>query len=93
MAVMTCSRVTFSRVMRFWSACTWSMSRRSPQIGTLATPGTRSSRDLIFQYAVIERSMRSMSGSLLDRPILRTRLVADMGCSITGGAARSEAWE
>ena len=41
-----------------------------------------------FQYAVIDRSIMSISGSLLDRPILSTRLVADIGCSITGGAAQ-----
>ncbi len=85
---MTCSRVTPCRVIRFWSAWTWSMSRRSPQIGTLATPGTRSNRERTFQYAVIDRSIMSISGSLLDSPIFRTRLVADIGCSITGGAAQ-----
>ena len=36
----------------------------------------------------MDRSIMSRSGSLLDRPILRTRLVADMGCSSTGGAAQ-----
>ena len=48
-AVMTCSRVTFSRASRCWSTWTWSISSRSPQMGTLATPGTRSRRVLIFQ--------------------------------------------
>ncbi len=85
---MTCSSVTRCSASRRGSACTWSISSRSPQIGTLATPGTRSRRERIFQYAVIDRSIRSSCGSAGESPIFITRLVADNGWSMTGGAAQ-----
>ena len=64
-----------------------SISSRSPQIGTFATPGTRIRRALIFQYAVIDRSIRSSCGSADVSPIFMTRLVADSGWIINGGLA------
>ena len=58
---------------------------RSPQMSTFATPGTRSSRALTFQYAVIDMSMSEYSSDVI--PIFMTRLVADSGWIMTGGAA------
>ncbi len=63
------------------------MLMRSPQIGTFATPGTRIRRVLIFQYVVIDRSIRSSSGSVVVSPIFMTRLVADSGWIMKGGLA------
>src|SRR5262249_39191435 len=58
---------------------------RSPQIGTLATPGTCISRNRIFQYAIIERSIMSCCLDVI--PIFMTRLVADRGWSMIGAPA------
>src|SRR5262245_6026968 len=58
---------------------------RSPQIGTLATPGTCISRNRIFQYAIIERSIMSCCFDVI--PIFMTRLVADRGWSMIGAPA------
>ena len=63
--------------MRCGSTCTWNILGRSPQIGTLATPGMRSKRARIFQYATIERSIRSCSFDEI--PIFMMRLVEDIG--------------
>ena len=46
---ITWSSVTPCALMRLGSTSTWYCSRCSPQIATLATPGTRSSRARIFQ--------------------------------------------
>ena len=68
------------------SAWTAMRCRRSFQIATLATPGTRSSRARIVQYAVMDMSM---SEWVLDvMPICMARPVADTGASMTGGAAQ-----
>jgi hypothetical protein len=61
------------------------MSRRSPQIGTLATPGTRRSRARIFQYAVIDRSITDLVSDVT--PIFMTRLVDESGWIMNGGLA------
>ena len=46
---MTLSRLTCLALSLWGSTCTCSIFSRSPQIATLATPGTRSSRSSIFQ--------------------------------------------
>ena len=46
---ITSSRDALLSRSRSGSTCTWSISNRSPQIGTFATPGTRSRRARIFQ--------------------------------------------
>ena len=51
-----------------------------------ATPGTRRRRARIFQYAVID--MSSIATVFDERPIFMTRLVAESGCIMTGGAAQ-----
>src|SRR5262249_15543608 len=51
----------------------------------LATPGTCISRNRIFQYAIIERSIRSCCFDVI--PIFMTRLVADRGWSMIGAPA------
>ena len=66
-------------------AWTASMSSCSPQIAMLATPGTLSSRGRIVQYEIIDMSICDTVSELM--PIFMTRLVADSGWSITGGAA------
>ena len=63
-----------------------SMSSCSPQMAMLATPGTLSSRGRIVQYEIIDMSICDTSSEL--SPIFMTRLVADSGWSITGGAAQ-----
>ena len=80
------SRDTWLAAIRFGSTCTWSCFGCSPQMATLATPGTRRSRALIFQYVVIERS----SGDIvLDvRPMAMIRLVAETGGFMPGVAAQ-----
>ena len=65
-----------------WSACRCC----SPQMATFATPDTLSSRGRIVQYEIIDMSIWSTVSEL--RPIFMTRLVADSGWSITGGAAQ-----
>ena len=82
--------MTSSSVMPFASSscgATWTtfMSMRSPQITALATPGTRSRRARIFQYAVIDWSITETSFD--EMPIFITRLVDESGCSMIGGAA------
>ena len=67
------------------SAWTWSISSCSPQIAMLATPGTLSSRGRIVQYEIIDMSICRHVSEL--SPIFMTRLVADSGWSMTGGAA------
>ena len=84
-ASMTWSSETRFALSRPGSVCTWYMCNRSPQIATLATPGTRSSRARMFQYAVIDMSMTDIVSD--DRPIFMVRLVDDSGWIITGGAA------
>ena len=55
-------------------------------MATFATPGTLSSRGRIVQYEIIDMSIWSTVSEV--RPIFITRLVADSGWSITGGAAQ-----
>ena len=66
-----------------WTVMSWS---RSFQMATLATPGTRSSRALIVQYAVIDISMSEWFFDVM--PICMARPVAETGASMTGGAAQ-----
>src|SRR5438093_7702813 len=47
-----------------------------------ATPGTDMRRNLIVQYAIIERSIGSWVFD--DSPIFMTRLVDDSGCRMIG---------
>ena len=48
-ASMTLSSETFAAaILSVWT-CTWGIFSRSPQMATLATPGTRSSRSLMVQ--------------------------------------------
>ena len=61
------------------------MSSCSPQIAMFATPGTLSRRGRIVQYEIIDMSICETASEL--SPIFITRLVADSGWSITGGAA------
>ena len=61
------------------------MSRRSPQIATLATPGTRSRRLRMFQYDIIDMSIVETVSE--ESPIFMTRLVAESGWRMKGGAA------
>ena len=84
-SVITRSRETLLAMSFSGSVCTWNSATCSPQIGTFATPVIPSSRARIFQYAIVDRSIRLM---VFDRsPIFMTRLVVDSGWSITGGAA------
>ena len=96
-AVETASIVTLCSRRRFGSIWIVGISMRSPQIGTFATPGTRIRRVLIFQYVVIDRSIRSRSGSVVVSPIFMTRLVAESGWIMNGGLAHvgscGEIWE
>src|SRR5690242_13712085 len=66
-----------------WTCIIWS---RSPQIATLATPGTCNSLARIVQYEIIDISIRDLVFE--ESPIFITRLVADTGWSMTGGAAQ-----
>src|SRR5919106_6105307 len=68
---------------RCGSACTWYWWRRSPQMGTFATPGTRSNRALIFQYATRDMSIRDSSSDV--SPIFMTLLVEERGWIMKGG--------
>ena len=68
------------------SACTVMSWSRSFQMATLATPGTRSSRARIVQYAVIDISMSEWFFDVM--PICMARPVAETGASMTGGAAQ-----
>ena len=65
------------------SRCTCICLSRSPQIGAFATPGTRSNRVLIFQYAMFERSISEMVSDVT--PIFMTRLVDGDLASNNGG--------
>ena len=49
-------------------------------------PGTLRSRGRIVQYEIIDMSMSETSSEVM--PILRTRLVADSGWIMNGGAAQ-----
>ena len=81
------------------SAWTWISLRFSPQIATLATPGTCSSRCLIVYCATVERSSGERVFDV--SPICITRLVAEtIGYSAggddhdgsVGAAAVSRSW-
>src|SRR6266516_5393005 len=67
-------------------ACTVMSWSRSFQMATLATPGTRSSRARIVQYAVIDISISEWFFDVM--PICMARPVAETGASMTGGAAQ-----
>src|SRR5436189_4416434 len=79
---MTSSSVTSWARIRLGSTCTCTALMRSPHIGTLATPGTDIRRNLIVQYAIIDRSIMSKVFDV--RPIFMTRLVDESGCSMIG---------
>ena len=64
----------------------WRCGSRSPQIATWATPGTRSRRARIFQYAMLDRSVGLTTSEV--RPIFRMRLVADSAGIMNGGLAQ-----
>src|SRR6478752_450049 len=85
-ASITLSRLTFWAAILFGSTCTVIICSRSPQMATLATPGTRRMRARMVQYAIIDIS--SSESSFDDMPIFITRLVADNGGNMTGGAAQ-----
>ena len=68
------------------STPTWYALMRSPQMATFATPRTPSNRARIFQYAVIDMSSSDIVFD--DSPIFMTRLVAESGCIMMGGAAQ-----
>jgi hypothetical protein len=57
-----------------------------PQMATCATPGTRSKRDRIFQYAMAERSVGLTVSEV--RPIFMMRLVAESAGIMNGGLAQ-----
>lgn len=83
--------ISWFSVIPFWSSLsgsTWtcSISSRSPQMATFATPGTCIRRWRIRQYDVIDMSMREYSSD--DKPIFIARLVAESGCSMIGGLAQ-----
>ena len=80
------SRLTFCAAILSGSACTVIICSRSPQMATLATPGTRNIRARIVQYAIMDISISESSFDVM--PIFITRLVADNGGSMTGGAAQ-----
>jgi len=52
----------------------------------LATPGTLSRRDRIVQYVISDMSVTDIAFEVI--PIFMTRLVADRGCIMNGGAAQ-----
>ena len=83
---MTSSSVTPLARSRSGSTCTWSIWRRSPQIGTLATPGTRNNLARIFQYEIIDMSIVDSVSDV--RPIFMVRLVAESGWIMNGGLAQ-----
>ncbi len=68
---------------RSGSTWTWSCWSRSPQMATLATPGTPIRRGRIFHRASTDIWISDRS--LEVRPIIMTRLVEEVGWSITGG--------
>ena len=68
--------------IRSGSTWTWSWRSRWPQIATLATPGTLSSRGRIVQRASTDMSMSETSFD--DRPTIMTRLDDESGWSIAG---------
>ena len=77
----------FSETLSSFRCCgstwTWSWRSRWPQMATLATPGTPRRRGLIVQRARTPMSMRESWSD--DSPIISTRLVDDVGGSMTGG--------
>src|SRR5512132_1974207 len=83
---ITCSSPTCRSRIRAGSTWTCSCSRCSPQIATLATPGTRRSRALIFQYAIVDSGTTPTVFD--DTPIFMTRLVVEVGGIMNGGAAQ-----
>src|ERR1044072_1879520 len=85
-ASITSSSDTSCARSRAGSTCTCGILMRSPQIATLATPGTRSSLARIVQYAIIDMSVSGMVFD--DTPIFMKRPVVDTGGIITGGAAQ-----
>jgi hypothetical protein len=54
-------------------------------MATFATPGTRSKRALMVQYAVIDIAIKEWLFDVM--PMCIARPVAETGASITGGAA------
>ena len=55
-------------------------------MATWATPGTRSSRDLTFQYAIVDMSIMLTLSELI--PIFMIRLVDESAGIMKGGLAQ-----
>src|ERR1041384_4157038 len=85
-ASITESSATCRAAIAWGMTWTWSVLICSPQIGTLATPGTLRRRDRIVQYAASDMSVTDIVCDVM--PIFITRLVAESGWSIIGGAAQ-----
>ena|SRR5207249_7363280 len=83
---MTWSSDTSLALMRPGTTWTCGILIRSPQMATFATPGTRSSRARIVQYAIIDMSVSETV--LEDSPIFMKRPVVDTGGIMKGGAAQ-----
>ena len=82
--LMTCSSVMPLSRSCVGVTSTWSCCSRWPQMETLATPGMPISRGLIFHRARTDISIPESSLELIRT--IRTRLVDDSGCMISGGA-------
>src|SRR5918998_1128301 len=82
---MTCCRLTSCWTNFFGSTCTCRWGRRSPQMATWATPGTRNNRARIFQYAIVDMSVRFTVSEV--SPIFMIRLVEDSAGIMNGGLA------
>src|SRR5918998_1795654 len=83
---MTCCRLTSCWTNFFGSTCTCRWGRRSPQMATWATPGTRNNRARIFQYAIVDMSVRFTVSEV--SPIFMIRLVEDSAGIMNGGLAQ-----
>ena len=80
---MTCCSETFASLSFCGSTCTCSCRARSPQIETLATPGTPSRRGMIVQRASTDIWIGDSVFELT--PTISTRFVDESGCRICGG--------
>ncbi len=81
----TCDRLAWCDRSRRGSTRTWSWRSRSPQIATLATPGSPISRGRIVHRARTESWIGVRRRER--RPIIIARAVDDTGWSIWGGCA------
>ena len=80
---MTCCSETFASLSFFGSTCTCNCLARSPQMETLATPGTPSRRGMIVQRASTDIWIGVSVFEVT--PTISTRLVDESGCRICGG--------